>query len=651
MKAVLRPAFVLGLSIAIAATSLIGSSVALAAVRPLITSWSLSGPVYEGDRPSVNATFTDADLTDLHTVDIAWGDDTYDSYTLPVGDRSFSLQKTVAYVNDRPDTLTLLLTVSDAMSSNTKTLPVIVLNAAPSFTSFRLSATDLEAGQAVTATGAFTDGGANDTHTVTLNWGDLTPTTTMAAVGSFTSDHTYTAVGDFTVTATVTDDAGATAVATSTVSVRTPNQAPSIVSFDVTVGSEGGSSALALAFADVDASDTHTVSVAWGDGQTTDSGTLAATVTTFEATHVYADTGNYPLVLTLTDSATPAHTVTTSWSVSPTNVDPVLGTLSVSPSPVVDHQELTLSGSFTDPGTADTFTLTVNWGAGALPPQPLGTARSFSVTHVYDAAGPVTITVTVEDRDGGRSTSSVDLVVLPSNHAPANLTLDPSVTGANVLVDASFTDLDAGDTHLVTMGWGDGASTTQFLAAGTTTFAASHVYEASDTYTVTATVSDPAGASTSAGVQVVVTVAADSASDVLDAMSTLVQSFELDRNPERWLLKKLDDVKDSLAYGNNQVCSSTGTLSHIMFFAERNLTLDQYAALSALATKLEAAAGCTSDWSQHPKVQRAATVTTTVTTVLTTTVTPALTLKKDTTTKTTTTTTTTTKTAGGRSSH
>jgi hypothetical protein len=102
MKALLRPLFVGTLSIAIAATSLVGSSsVALAATRPSITTLSISGPVYEGDKPYANATFTDDDAGDVHRVDIDWGDGTApDTYTLPVGDRSFSFQKTVPYAND-----------------------------------------------------------------------------------------------------------------------------------------------------------------------------------------------------------------------------------------------------------------------------------------------------------------------------------------------------------------------------------------------------------------------------------------------------------------------------------------------------------------------------------------------------------------------
>jgi PKD repeat protein len=617
MKALLRPLFVCGLSIAMAATSLIGSSsVALAAVRPQKTARSLRAPDTEGDRPSENAKFTDADLTDLHTVDISWGDDTFDQYTLPVGARSFSVQKTVAYANETTSDLLIFITLSDPLFSNSKTLPVTVLNAAPSITSFGLSATTVEAGQAVTATGAFTDGGAADTHTVTINWGDASSTTTATGNPFTSAPHTYSDAGNFTVTATVTDNAGATATATSTVDVTAPNQAPSVVSFGVTAGNEGGNSTLALTFADADALDTHTVSVAWGDGSTSGPADLGAGVTTFDATHVYADNGTYAVVLTLNDNA--SHTVTASASVSPANVGPAVESLSLSPSSVVDGQLLTLSGTFTDPGTADTFTLTVNWGDGSSTEQSLGTARSFSATHTYSAAGPVTISATVADRDNATSSSSVDLVVQSSNNGPDGLWFESSATGANLVLSGGFTDADAGDTHDVTVSWGDGASTSQFLAAGTTTFSVSHVYGTSGAYTVTATVTDPDGGSTSATTQVSITVAAGSAANVVDEMTTLVQSFGLEWQNERWLVRKLGDLKDSLVYGNTQVCSGTGQLSHILAFAQRNLTDAQYAELSDSATRLGAAAGCSASATQLPKVVKAAAATTAATTASTT---------------------------------
>src|SRR5437870_5236772 len=300
MRALLRPLFVGALSVAIGATGLLGStSVALAATGPRITTWSVTAPVYEGDRPFANATFTDPDLTDQHTVEIDWGDGTTpDTYRLTVGDRSFSLQKTVPYVSDSSGAaLTVTITLSDGIFATTRFVGVTVLNAAPSISSFALSSASVEAGKAVTATGTFADNGAADTHTVT---------------------------------------------------------------------------------------------VAWGDGATSDSGTLASTVTTFEASHVYADTIAYSVVVTLADSA--SHTVTASASVSPTNVAPVVGTLSLSPTSVVDHQTLTVGGTFTDPGTADTFTLTMDWGDGTSSSQSLAAGRGwFSDSRAYHAAGPVTI--------------------------------------------------------------------------------------------------------------------------------------------------------------------------------------------------------------------------------------------------------------------
>jgi len=202
------------------------------------------------------------------------------------------------------------------------------------------------------------------------------------------------------------------------------------------------------------------------------------------------------------------------------------------------------------------------------------------------------VVVTVTDRDSGSGTQDVSVVVSARNTVPSALALDPSVAGANVTVNANFADPDALDTHVATLTWGDGATTTQTLAAGATTFSAAHLYEASGAYTITATVTEPSGASTSATAQVAVTVAAASTSDVLDQMSALITSFNLDRNTERWLLRRIDDTKASLAYGNDQVCSNTGTLAHLLQYAQRTLTNDQYAALSALATQAQTAAGC-----------------------------------------------------------
>jgi|GEM_PF-784617 len=95
------------------------------------------------------------------------------------------------------------------------------------------------------------------------------------------------------------------------------------------------------------------------------------------------------------------------------------------------------------------------------------------------------------------------------NTAPSNVALTPSASSINenstLMLTGSFTDPDTGDTHAVVIDWGPGEGTTSLnLAAGVNTFSASHTYlddsppgTASDVFTVSATVTEPAGGSAS----------------------------------------------------------------------------------------------------------------------------------------------------------
>jgi hypothetical protein len=70
-------------------------------------------------------------------------------------------------------------------------------------------------GQAVTLSAAFSDTGATDTHTASINWGDGTVTagTVNAAARTAAGSHVYTSGGAYNVTVTVTDNFGATSAA------------------------------------------------------------------------------------------------------------------------------------------------------------------------------------------------------------------------------------------------------------------------------------------------------------------------------------------------------------------------------------------------------------------------------------------------------
>jgi hypothetical protein len=198
------------------------------------------------------------------------------------------------------------------------------------------------------------------------------------------------------------------------------------------------------------------------------------------------------------------------------------------------------------------------------------------------------------------------VVVSKSNTGPSSVAVTPTVNGSTVVVSGGFVDPDVLDTHTVTINWSDGTTTTG-LAAGVTSFTGSHAYSTNGTRTLTATVTDPSGASAEKTVQV--TVAATTGGTpaaLLEEMRTLVSSFGLDRTTERWLLRRIAELKASLAQGNGQICQDLETLARMSSYASHTLTPDQFAALSALAAQLEAAANCTAtsfrgSWHETPR--------------------------------------------------
>ncbi|MCX2983455.1 hypothetical protein EYC98_21560, partial [Halieaceae bacterium IMCC14734] len=63
---------------------------------------------------------------------------------------------------------------------------------------------------------------------------------------------------------------------------------------------------------------------------------------------------------------------------------------------------LTAGGAFTDPGSLDTWTATVDYGDGSgVQALALNPDKSFALNHSYAVSGVYTVTVTVSDEDGG----------------------------------------------------------------------------------------------------------------------------------------------------------------------------------------------------------------------------------------------------------
>ncbi|MFW9914324.1 MAG: PKD domain-containing protein, partial [Candidatus Thorarchaeota archaeon] len=358
--------------------------------------------VSEGDSVSLDpAIFTDAGTGDTHTATIDWGDGTpVEIGAVTEAGGSGTVSGSHVYADNGAYTVTVTVTDDDAASSS-DTLTLTVHNVAPSVEAG--ADQTVNEGDSVSLDPAtFTDAGTGDTHTAVIDWGDGTveigAVTETDGSGTVSGSHAYADNGAYAVTVTVTDDDGAATADTLTITVL--NVAPSVeAGADQTID-EGALVTFAGAFSDPGA-DTHTVHWDFGDG-TTASGTLTPE-------HTYADDGLYTVTLTVTDDDGGAGTDTltvTVLNVAPTASIDAIEQLQVFALPdltVLILDPVLFEGSATDPG-ADTLTYYWTFGDG-------DGASGSSVTHSYGVPDTYTITLSVEDDDGGVGTASVALMV------------------------------------------------------------------------------------------------------------------------------------------------------------------------------------------------------------------------------------------------
>ena len=487
------------------------------------------GTVNENNSLSLAGSFADPGTLDTHTVVIDWGDGSSNT-TLNLAAGVLTFNSTHTYLDDNPtgtagDSNTISVTVTDDdLGSLTGTTSATINNVAPSGVMLTPTPSTQNENGSVSLAGSFTDPGTLDTHTVVIDWGDGSSNTTLnlaAGVLTFSSSHTYlddsptgTASDIYTIAVTVTDDDLGSAMASSTVTVN--NVAPSSIVLTPTPATqnENGSVSLAGSFTDPGSLDTHTVVIAWGDGSANTTLNLAANVTTFSSSHTYLDddptatsSDSYTISVTVTDDDLGSASNTTSVTVN--NVAPSSLTLTPTPSTLDENNSISLAGSFTDPGTLDTHTVVIDWGDGSSNTtlNLAANVTSFSSTHLYQDDDPTatssdsyTISVTVTDDDLGSTTNTSSVTV--NNVAPSAITLTPTPAALNendtVGLLGTFTDPGLSDTHTVVITWGDGsANTTLNLAAGVTTFNTTHQYldddptaTASDSYTISVTVTD-----------------------------------------------------------------------------------------------------------------------------------------------------------------
>jgi parallel beta-helix repeat protein len=127
-----------------------------------------------------------------------------------VWDTEYSTEPTAVHTYDDDYHDEAVVEVSDGELTDTASVSVNVNNAAPIVEEIVGPIDPVELNTQIQITGTFSDLGAQDTHTITVDWddGDSTTIVVESGVYTITASHTYTQTGVFSVKVTAADDDG-----------------------------------------------------------------------------------------------------------------------------------------------------------------------------------------------------------------------------------------------------------------------------------------------------------------------------------------------------------------------------------------------------------------------------------------------------------
>jgi len=383
---------------------------------------TLNSPVNEGAVARISATVADA-LSGPFEARVDWGDGS-PQQVFPFGVGTSAFEMAYVYRDNGPvpglsGHFNVTLTIVPQTGAPTSLTRVMTVhNVAPVITRLAPIRLHVPAGQPVVIEGSFSDPGADDTHTLSIAWGDGQLSTQPIPAGqrTFTASHVYshapgaTAPETFSILATITDDDLASHQATTQVTLH--HILMSLDNVQATDVPEGSFATLSGTLTDPLAPHTYTLRIDWGDGQVQ---SVPISAGPFVFTHRYLNNDPtqavpnvFPIGLLVTDNDGNTAAATASARVS--NVAPVL---SIGDDvTLVPGQALARTGFFTDPG-ADTWTATVDYDDG-LGPRPLELAadKSFQLAWQYDTPGRRTISVVVSDSDGESDSRSFTVAVI-----------------------------------------------------------------------------------------------------------------------------------------------------------------------------------------------------------------------------------------------
>ena len=275
--------------------------------------------------------------------------------------------------------------------------------------------------------------------------------------------HTYTSAGSFTATLTV---GGSSASQTITVT-NASGPPPVAAAFSANPGS--GPAPLTVQFTDQSSGPVAAWNWDFGDG-------FASTAQ--NPSHTYTNAGSFTVTLTVTGKSGQSSGVSHTISVSNPPPQPVSASLAANPG----SGQAPLTVQFTDQSSGPVTTWNWNFGDGSA-------SSAQNPSHTYNNAGSFTVTLTVSGSSGQSSrTTQTITVTSPSPPVSASFSANPSSGQAPLTVQ--FTDRSSGPVVSWSWDFGDGSSGSAQNPA--------HTYNSAGSYTVTLTVANSSGQTSSA---------------------------------------------------------------------------------------------------------------------------------------------------------
>ncbi len=379
-----------------------------------------------------------------------------------------------------------------------------------------------------TLKGRVDDADLNDTHTVSVDFGDgslptvvqLNPADRTFAVTHRYLDDAYTQEysDDFyRVVVTVEDQTGR--IASQALDVTVINAPPTLGGITVTpVTNEGGTVILTGIVGDAGSLDEHDLTVNWGDGRS-DVVRILPSNRSFTLSHVYLDdalgaglaTDRYTISVSAMDDWGDEATRILTNAVEVRNVAPTFGTVALSGT-ITEGGTARVTGDLADLGLNDTHILTVDWGDGSAPERAVLAIgqTTFELTHVYgqdslgQSAGAYAVKLSLADNGSLLASATPVLLQTVSNAAPEITALSASKSvidqGEAVTIRGRVADTGALDALRVSLAFGDG--TTQQITASQIQsdaqgkfFEVTKTYNAGGVFRLAATVHDEAASS------------------------------------------------------------------------------------------------------------------------------------------------------------